>query len=284
MSGCTVAALGLATLTAVGAGCGGSSPSPITVQAARTYHVAGFGPTTGIKAGKRTLISFTIVQPDGKPLTSYRHGKGPHNGVDLVIVRTDDSHLLYEDTDIHPGGTITQPVVFPAPGRYRVVIDAYPQQSGQTAQFNFQLFETVAVAGSASPEAPQSFAANVTVDGFRFTLTDKPSLRAIQPTFLTFTVTNPRGKPAVFAPLRGALAHAIFIRRRSLDYFHTHVCPPGAANCTSRIGGARVTGTSSTPGRLRVGVLVPIGGTWRLFLICRPDGKVVTAPFTLHVF
>jgi hypothetical protein len=83
--------------------------------------------------------------------------------------------------------------------------------------------------------------------------------------------------------LRGALAHAIFIRRRSLDYFHTHVCPPGATNCAARLGGARVAGTSSAPGRLKVGVLVPVAGTWRLFLICRPDGTVVTAPFTLRV-
>jgi hypothetical protein len=44
-----------------------------------------------------------------------------------------------------------------------------------------------------------------------------------------------------------------------------------------------VTGTSATPGRLDVGVLVPIGGTWRLFLQCRVDGHVLTTPFTLRV-
>ena len=30
-------------------------------------------------------------------------------------------------------------------------------------------------------------------------------------------------------------------------------------------------------------VLVPLSGEWRLFLQCRVNGKVVTAPFTLHV-
>jgi hypothetical protein len=30
-------------------------------------------------------------------------------------------------------------------------------------------------------------------------------------------------------------------------------------------------------------VLVPVSGTWRLFLQCRVDGDVLTAPFTLHV-
>jgi hypothetical protein len=37
------------------------------------------------------------------------------------------------------------------------------------------------------------------------------------------------------------------------------------------------------PGKLAVGVLVPVPGTWRLFLQCRVDGHVLTAPFTLRV-
>jgi hypothetical protein len=279
-----VVVLAFVALSWLAAGCGsGSSSSAITVQAAHTYHLTGFSPTTGIKVGGPTLISFTIVQPDAKPLTRYRNGSGPHNGVDLVIVRNDDSHLLYEDTDIHAAGRITQPVVFPAPGRYRVVIDAYPQPSGPTSPNNLQLFKTVIVPGRARLEPLPPPTQTVTVDGYRFTLTGRTALQAIQPAFLTFTVTDPQGRPAVFTPLRGALAHAIFIRQHSLDYFHTHVCPPGATNCTARLGGARVAGTSSTPGLLRVGVLAPVSGVWRLFLICRPDGTVVTAPFTLHV-
>jgi hypothetical protein len=276
--------LSLAALTWLAAGCGsGSSSSAITVQAAHTYHVAGFSPTARIGVGEPTMISFTIVQPDAKPLTRYRNGSGPHNGVDLVIVRSDDSHLLYEDTDIHARGRITQPVVFPAPGRYRVVIDAYPKPSGPTSPNNLQLFETVIVAGRAHLEPLPLPTQTVTADGYHFTLTSRTALHAIRPAFLTFTVTDPQGRPAVFAPLRGALAHTIFIRQHSLDYFHTHVCPPGATNCTARLGGARVAGTSSTPGQLRVGVLVPVSGMWRLFLISRPDGTVVTAPFTLRV-
>ena len=80
-----------------------------------------------------------------------------------------------------------------------------------------------------------------------------------------------------------ALAHAIFFRRGSLDYFHTHVCAPGATGCSSVLGAAKVTGTSATPGRLKVGVLVPVPGTWRLFLQCLVGGHVITVPFTLHV-
>src|SRR5439155_4227619 len=122
-----------------------------------------------------------------------------------------------------------------------------------------------------------------TVDGYRFTLHGRPRLRAIRPAFLHFTVKGPDGRPASFTPWYGALAHAIFFRSGSLDYFHTHVCAPGASGCTSVLGATKVTGTSAKPGTLNVGVLVPVPGTWRLFLQCRVNGRVLTAPFTLQV-
>ncbi len=96
-------------------------------------------------------------------------------------------------------------------------------------------------------------------------------------------VTDPHGRPASFAPWYGALAHAIFFRRGTLDYFHTHVCSPGATGCTSVLGPAKVTGTSTTPGKLNVGVLLPAPGKWRLFLQTKVGGRLVTAPFTLNV-
>ncbi len=273
-------------LVAIAAGCGSSSsslpPTP-TIAPARVFHLAAFTPTQPARAGRATLISFKIIQPSGAPLAAYREGSGPHNGVDLIIVRNDDSHLLYEDTDVAPGGKITQPVVFPAPGRYRIVIDAYPKQTSTSIPFNFQLFTWITVAGAPKLGSVPKPAQTTTVDGYRFTLAGRPSLHAIQPTFITFNVRDPNGRPARFTSWRGALAHAIFIRSASLDYFHTHVCPPGAANCAARLGAARVTGTSSTPGRLKVGVLVPVAGTWRLFLLTYIDGHQLTAPFTLKV-
>src|SRR5205085_11417083 len=108
-------------------------------------------------------------------------------------------------------------------------------------------------------------------------------LRAIQAEDVVVHVTGPNGSPAHFTPWYGALAHAIFFRRGSLDYFHTHVCSPGATGCTSIFGPVKISGTSTKPGKLTVGVLVPAPGTWRLFLQCRAGGRVLTAPFTLHV-
>jgi hypothetical protein len=49
------------------------------------------------------------------------------------------------------------------------------------------------------------------------------------------------------------------------------------------LGGARVVGRPAGPGKLNVGVLLPVAGTWRLFLQFRDRGRIVTAPFTLKV-
>jgi hypothetical protein len=265
-------------------GCGsGSGVSQPTIAPARTYHLAGFRPATPAAAGRPTRVSFTIIQPSGAPLTAYREGSGPHNGVDLIIVRSDDSHLLYEDTDIARNGKITQPVVFPAPGRYRMIIDAYPKQTSPTQPFNFQLFTWVTVQGKATRQPLPAFHQSVSVDGYRFTLPSRLSLHAIDPVFMPVSVRDPQGRPARFTLWRGALAHAIFIRAGSLDYFHTHVCPPGANNCSSVLGTTKIAGTSSTPGKLTVGVLVPLSGTWHLFLLTYIDGHQLTAPFTLKV-
>jgi hypothetical protein len=272
----------VAVACAVVAGCGGSSRSSFpTIQAARTYALVAFAPTKPVPAGKPVRISFAIRTPSGKRLTSFKRGPGPHTGVHLILVRRDLAAIVHRHPPIAADGTIGEDVVLPEPGPYRVVVDAYPNTNGP--QRNFQLFGTLRVAGTYSPKPVPPFAPSVVVDGYRVMLHGRPDLHAIQAAFLTITVTRPDGKPARFTPWYGALAHAIFFRAGSLDYFHTHVCAPGASGCTSVLGGTKVTGSSSTPGKLDVGVLVPAPATWRLFLQFRADGRVITAPFTLTV-
>jgi hypothetical protein len=271
----------LVPLALAAAACGSSSsPSFPTVGAARQYELAGFRPATPVQPGRPTTLAFTIRQPSGQPLTRFRRGPGPHTGVHLIIVRSDLGDIIHRHPPVGVDGRIAQQVVFPAPGRYRVVVDVYPATGPQK---NFQLFDWVRVAGAARREPLPPFSPTVRVDGYRFTLHGNPRLRAIQPAFLSVAVRDPQGRPAAFTPWYGALAHAIFFRAGSLDYFHTHVCSPGAAGCTSVLGGSRVTGTSAAPGKLTVGVLVPVAGTWRLFLQVQVNGRVLTAPYTLHV-
>ena len=98
-------------------------------------------------------------------------------------------------------------------------------------------------------------------------------------------MTSPSGHNVTFVPWFGALAHAIFFQNGSLDYFHTHICAPDAPNCGTLpgVGATRIAGQSPAPGKLTIGVLVPVPGIWRLFLQMKLNGRIVTAPYTLHV-
>jgi len=273
-----LAAFAVLLLAVVLAGCGSSSPPQITIGKARVYELAGF--PAQFTANKPTRVSFRIDTPSGAPLTRYRTGGGPHTGVHVIVVRSDLASIIHRHPKPSATGDFAESLTLPAPGRYRVVIDAYP--AGGTLS-NFQLFKWVDVPGTTQPETLPPFRSTVTVGGYTFTLHKPAQLRSVQANFLTLRVTRPNGTAAAFTPWFGALAHAIFVRKGTLDYFHTHVCAPGATGCTSTIGGAAVSGTSTRPGRLTVGVLLPTSGTWRLFLQTKIGGRVVTAPFTLNV-
>ncbi len=263
------------------AGCSSSSSRPVvpTIAPARTFSLTEFTPTRIAHPG-RARVSFTIRQPSGAPLTSYRHGAGPHTGVHLIVVRHDLATIIHRHPPIGAGGRIDETIDFPSPGPYRVLVDAYPATQG--APRNFQLHEEVPVGGAYRPQPLPAPSRAVTPDGYRVTLHAPPRIHPIEATTLTATIL-PRGKPVVFHPWFGALAHAIFFRARSLDYFHTHVCGPSTPGCTSIFGGAKVVGRPAGPGKLNVGVLLPVAGTWRLFLQFRDRGRIVTAPFTLRV-
>jgi hypothetical protein len=161
-----------------------------------------------------------------------------------------------------------------------MVVDAYPAGGSLP---NLQLFRWVTVGGKRRPQPLPAASKVVETDGYRFSLEGNPRLKAIQAAFLEIDVTDAQGRPVRFTPYYGALAHAIFFRRGTLDYFHTHVCAPNASGCASSLGGASVTGSTSAPGKLRVGVLLPASGVWRLFLQTKVDGRILTAPFTLRV-
>lgn len=267
------------------AGCGGGSSGTqsIDVQPAATYEIVDFKPARPVPAGKPVLVSFQIRQPDGTPLTKFKKGPGPHTGVHLIFVRKDLQYIVHKHPPVGGSPTIRELITFPAAGPYRLVVDAYPASSDQQVNSNFQLFESVKVAGPYHPRPLGKTTTSEIVDGYKFTLHGANALKAIQAQLVTVDVTGPSGKPADFSPWFGALAHAIFFRQGSLDYFHTHVCAPGVSGCTSVLGGTNVTGRSATPGKLNVGVLVPAPGKWRLFLQTQVDGKVLTAPFVLEV-
>ena len=265
------AALGLAA-------CSSSGPKTPTVGAARTYQLAQFKPGGAVRAHTPVRISFRIDQPSGKTLTAYRRGAGPHTGVHLIFVRSDLALIIHRHPPIARNGTATDTVTFPSGGRWRVLVDAYPKKGPP----NFQLHTDIRVSGAPTNVDLGSGRTDI-VDGYRVTYRGPLRLKAIQAAIAPVTVTAPDGRPARFHVWFGALAHAIFFRDGSLDYFHTHVCGPNTPGCTTGTGGARISGRVTRPGRLNVGILLPTAGTWRMFLQFQTNGRVITAPFTLDV-
>jgi hypothetical protein len=269
-------------LAACGSSSGGGGVTVPKVAPARQFSLGQFSPTGTIRPGRPVTMSFAIQLPSGKTLTRYKTGAGPHTGVHLIIVRDDLAYIIHQHPPITPSGVLHQRITFPTPGPYHVLVDAYPNIRG--GQPNFQLFRNVQVAGAYHPKPLPAYHADQVIDGYHFDMQPHGQLHAIQAQFLRVNVTSPQGSKVSFTPWFGALAHAIFFRQGSLDYFHTHICAPKAANCGSLPGvsASRITG-HATPGKLTVGVLLPVGGTWRLFLQMKQHGRVVTAPFTLKV-
>ena len=134
-------------------------------------------------------LSFTIGQPSGALLTDFRKGSGPHTGVHVIIVRSDLGVIIHKHPPVAPDWSISEPITLPTPGKYRVVIDAYPNLQGPLR--NFQLFGLITVPGRASRKPLGPFERTVVVDGYRFTLQNRPRLQAISPAFLTLAVTRP---------------------------------------------------------------------------------------------
>ena len=144
----------IALVAVVAAGCSSSSssrPSAPTIAAARTFHLAGFRPTGLVRPGKTIDLRFRIDQPSGGALVDYRRGPGPHTGVHLIVVRDDLSVIIHRHPKVAADGSISQPIVLPAPGPYHVLVDAYPNLSGPFR--NFQLFANLHAAGKYRPRA-----------------------------------------------------------------------------------------------------------------------------------
>jgi hypothetical protein len=273
-------ALGAVAVLAAACGGGGSSPAPPTVAPAREYKLDWQAPTGVAKPGAVTL-KFAVLTPDGTVLTRFRRGAGPHTGVHVIVVRDDLTEIVHKHPPVPPSGNFTLPVDLPRAGRYHVLVDIYPAPA-TGGPSNFQLTHDIQV-GKGNVKAPlPAYSPVVRAGGLTFRVTTKPDLHLAEPASMVVDVTDAAGKPVKFTPFYGALAHAIFFRNRTLDYFHSHICGNDPA-CSAGFGTPATTGHSPKPGQLELGVLLPATGKWRLFLQVTHAGKLLTAPFTLDV-
>src|ERR1043166_5766320 len=188
----------LLVLAALAAGCSSSNSKQITIQPANTHRLNGSEPAGQISPRKPTTVAFTINQPSGSALTDYRTGAGPHTGVHLIIVSDDLSTIIHRHPPMQAGGRFEQKVVFPAAGRYRVIVDAYPRNGGPVP--NFQLFKDVRVRGVPKPKPLGNYKAVQHVGGFTFTAPRQPRVGRLQAALMPIRVANRAGERAAFVP------------------------------------------------------------------------------------
>ena len=209
-----------------------------TVQPAAVYKLDDFQPAGPIVAGKP--VARLVRDP-----AAGRHA------ADEVQARRRPAHR--RPPDLRPGRprlhhpqasadrrrrTIAETITFPAPGRYRLVVDVYPASADQQSTRTSSSSGSVDVKGAYTPKPlpPTS----TTAGAGRLPL---HAARRRRPEGDPGAARDGRRHRArrrearTFTPWFGALAHAIFFRKGSLDYFHTHVCAPGVSGCTSVLGG-----------------------------------------------
>jgi hypothetical protein len=186
----------LATGASLGCGSGSSQVSLPPVSAAGVNHISGFTPSGPVAAGKPVKLSFTIVQPNGQPLTQYATGPGPHTGVHLIFVRKDLADIVHLHPPIGPDGKISETVMFPAPGPWMLLTDVYQKQSGTSIPLNYQLKQDLQVKGRYVPKPLGPVRTSVNTDGYTFTIHHLPKLKVANADYLNVSVTDPGGKPA----------------------------------------------------------------------------------------
>ncbi|HEX2389193.1 MAG TPA: hypothetical protein VHI96_08770 [Solirubrobacterales bacterium] len=214
---------------------------------------------TTAPAGPRTPYEFTIVGPDGEPLTEYavEHERRMH----LIVVRRDFAGFQHVHPELAADGTWSVAIDTRLPGTYRVLADFTTAD-----EESLTLGTDLSVPGRVDPKPlPMPEPAADADAGYEVTLASAEP-EAGTATRLKFTVSRDGRPIEQVQPYLGADGHLVVLREGDLAFLHAH--PQGEP------GGA---------GPVAFDVDYPSAGAYRLFLQFRHDGAVHTAAFTVIV-
>jgi len=195
-------------------------------------------------------FAFTIVGPDGRPVTSYEelHDRELH----LIVASRD----LREYAHLHPvrdgDGRWTAELPAFTPGSYRAFADFQPAGADQ-----YTLGVDLVAHGQIVAAEPLEEQLADTVGEYDVTLSaDGPDV--------TLTVSRD-GEVVTTDPYLGAAGHLVALRDGDLAYVHVHPLDDAPA------------------GPVRFAIELPSDGLYALFFDFQVDGAVHTARFVLDV-
>ncbi|MFC5828711.1 hypothetical protein [Nonomuraea insulae] len=213
-------------------------------------------PITSITTGVPTDFKFTVIAPDGKPLTDYQveHDKKLH----FIVASRDLTSFQHIHPNLADDGTGTWSVklTLPKPGAYRAFADFVPK-GGEKLTLGVDL----QAAGDYRPEPLPHVSRTAAVDDYTVNLSG--DLVPGRSSKLTLTVSKD-GEPVTdLQPYLGAYGHLVALRAGDLAYLHVHPEESDKA-------GPEIVFYAEVPSR----------GDYRLFLDFQHEDKVRTASFT----
>jgi len=216
-----------------------------------------------VKAAKTTLppgevadYRFQIVDKHGMPVRDYEVDQ--ERKLHLIVVRRDFAGYQHVHPKLGPDGTWSVPLRLAKPGPYRAFADFTVDGKRHTLGLDLR------APGHYAPEAMGHETTTSRSGPYEVTL-EGAMPRAGQEGKLTFAVTK-GGKPVDdLQPYLGGKCHLVALRHRDLAYLHVHPEGKGAGDAIPFMAE------------------FPSAGGYQLFLQFRVDGKVRTAPFTVHV-
>ena len=213
-------------------------------------------PAATTASGPRTAYEFSILDPDGEPLTDFdvEHERKMH----LIVVRRDFAGFQHVHPELGADGTWRVELDTSLSGTYRVFAD-FTSGGGEA----MTLATDLAVPGTFGPRPLRMPERTVDAgDGYAVRIdSSEPEAGAV--TRVEFTVRRNGEVVDGVQPYLGADGHLVVLREGDLAFLHAH--PQGEP------GGG---------GPIAFDVDYPSAGAYRMYLQFRHRGAVHTAAFT----
>lgn len=230
-----------------------------------------------VQPNAETVLTMTLRNAQGQPATKFDvvHDKQAH----LLLARKDLAHFqhLHPTVDGGKGVMTMEGLTFPAPGEYRLFLDATP-----AGDKNVVLTHDVSVGdradAQAEPIAPDSSLEKMFGDTIVRLVMEPTPLHSGQEASLTFELSDAASNEPIKDLQRylGAWGHLVILRAETLDFLHAHPQEAGgehAGHAATEEAGSTVTFHTK----------FERGGVYRVYGQFQRANDLVTAIFTLEV-